>query len=54
MEMIVIVRDALASSVIGSLLLAIEAKKAGQAVGVVFTQEAWPRWRRARSRGRAN
>lgn len=53
MEIVVIVRDALASSVIGSLLLAIEAKKAGQAVGVVFTQEAlaalaqgtfaWPR-----------
>ena len=53
MDLVIIVRDALASSVIGSLLLAVEAKKAEQTVGVVFTQEAlaalaqgsfaWPR-----------
>ena len=53
MDLLLILRDALASSLVGGLLTAIEAKKAGQEVGVVFTQEAlaalargsfgWPR-----------
>lgn len=53
MDALVILRDALASSVVGGLLFAIEARKAGQTVGVLFTQEAlaalargcltWPR-----------
>lgn len=53
MDLLVILRDALASSVIGGLALAMEATKAGQQVGVLFTQEAlaaiargalqWPR-----------
>lgn len=53
MDLLLILRDALASSLVGGLRLAVEAKKAGQEVGVVFTQEAlaalalgsfeWPR-----------
>ena len=53
MDLLLIVRDALASSLVGSLLTALHARKAGQDVGVVFTQEAlaavakgsfaWPR-----------
>jgi len=53
MDLLLILRDALASSLVGGLLMAMEAKKAGQEVGVVFTQEAlaalargsfgWPR-----------
>ncbi|MFN8544465.1 MAG: hypothetical protein U0807_09670 [Candidatus Binatia bacterium] len=53
MDLLFILRDALASSLTGGLLTAIEARKAGQAVGVVLTQEAlaaavrgtfaWPR-----------
>ena len=53
MDVFVILRDALASSLVGSLLTAIDAKKAGREVGVLFTQEAlaaaargsfeWPR-----------
>jgi peroxiredoxin family protein len=53
MDLLLILRDALASSLVGGLLTAIEAKKAGQEVGIVFTQEAlaalargsfgWPR-----------
>ena len=40
MDLLLILRDALASSLAGGLLTAIEAEKAGQEVGVVFTQEA--------------
>lgn len=53
MDLLFIVRDASASSVVGNLLTAARAKKAGQEVAVVFTQEAlaaiahgtfgWPR-----------
>lgn len=53
MDLLLIQRDALASSLVGSLLAAIEAKKAGREVAVLFTQEAlaavvggsfaWPR-----------
>jgi predicted peroxiredoxin len=53
MDLLFIVRDALASSVVGNLLTALHAKQAGQDVAVVFTQEAlaavargsfgWPR-----------
>ena len=53
MDLLLILRDALASSLAGGLLLALDARKAGQEVGVVFTQEAlaavaggslaWPR-----------
>jgi peroxiredoxin family protein len=53
MDLLFIVRDAVASSVVGNLLTAAHAKKAGQEVAVVFTQEAlaavargsfgWPR-----------
>jgi len=53
MDLLLIVRDALASSVASNLLTAIEAKAAGRQVGVLFTQEAlaaaahgtfaWPR-----------
>ena len=53
MDLLLILRDALASSVIGGLSLALEAAKAGQQVGVLFTEEAlaaiargtfqWPR-----------
>lgn len=53
MDLLLILRDALASSLVGSLLTAVNARKAGQEVGVVFTQEAlaamalgsfeWPR-----------
>jgi len=53
MDLLLILRDALASSLVGGLSLALEAKGAGEEVGVVFTQEAlaaaaagsfaWPR-----------
>ncbi|MBI4515762.1 MAG: hypothetical protein HY699_08100 [Deltaproteobacteria bacterium] len=53
MDLLLIQRDALASSLVGSLVLAINAKAAGQEVGVLFTQAAlaalargsfdWPR-----------
>ena len=53
MDLLFIVRDALANSVVGTLLTAAHAKKVGQEVAVVFTQEAlaavargtfgWPR-----------
>lgn len=53
MDILFICRDALASSLMGNLLTAMAAKKAGENVGVVFTQEAlmaavagtfsWPR-----------
>jgi len=40
MDMLLICRDALESSVIGNVALAMEAKKAGQDVAVLFTEEA--------------
>lgn len=53
MDMLFILRDALASSLMGSLLMALKARQAGLEVGVLFTQEAlaaaaggvfeWPR-----------
>ena len=53
MDLLLLLRDALASSLVGSLLTAMHASKAGQQVGVLFTQEAlaavaqgsfeWPR-----------
>ncbi len=53
MDLVLIVRDALASSLIGSLLAARDAKDAGRSAGVVLTGEAlaavahgsfaWPR-----------
>lgn len=53
MDLLLIQRDALASSLVGGLLMAINARKGGQRVGVIFTQEAlaalargsfeWPR-----------
>ena len=53
MDLLLILRDALASSVVGGLLLAMEARKTGRRVGVLVTQEAlaalargsfgWPR-----------
>ncbi len=53
MDLLLILRDALASSLVGGLLTALHARKAGQEVAVVFTQEAlaavvrgsfaWPR-----------
>ena len=53
MDLLVILRDALASSLIGGLLLALNAREAGREVGVLFTEEAlaalargsfeWPR-----------
>lgn len=53
MDLLLIVRDALASSLAGALLTAIHARQAGQTVAVLFTQEAleavargsfsWPR-----------
>lgn len=53
MDLLLILRDALASSVVGALLTAIDARRDGQSVGVLFTQEAlaalasgsfeWPR-----------
>jgi hypothetical protein len=53
MDLLLIVRDALASSVVGSLATAMSACEAGRRVGVLFTQEAlaalargsfaWPR-----------
>jgi len=53
MDLLLILRDALANSVVGGLLLAMEVRKAGRKVGVLITQEAlaalargsfgWPR-----------
>jgi peroxiredoxin family protein len=53
MDLLLILRDALASSFVGNLLLALEARQAGGEVGVLVTQEAlaavargslaWPR-----------
>ncbi len=53
MDLLLIVRDALASSLLGSLLLAMEARAQGCTAGVLFTQDAlaalargtfeWPR-----------
>lgn len=53
MDLLLILRDALASSLVGGLLWAIGARKAGREVAVLFTQEAlaglargsfeWPR-----------
>jgi predicted peroxiredoxin len=53
MDLLLIQRDALSSSLAGGLVMALNARKAGQEVGVVFTQEAlaavaggsfgWPR-----------
>jgi peroxiredoxin family protein len=53
MDLLLIVRDALASSLIGSLLTALGAREAGRSVAVLLTQEAlaaiargtfeWPR-----------
>ncbi|BBO82025.1 hypothetical protein DSCO28_25910 [Desulfosarcina ovata subsp. sediminis] len=40
MDTIFICRDALANSLISNLVLAMEAKKAGAEVGVIFTEEA--------------
>jgi len=53
MDLLLILRDALASSLVGSLLMALNAREAGKKVGVLITQEAlaavsvgsfeWPR-----------
>ena len=53
MDLLLILRDALASSLVGGLLFAIEARRTGRTVAVFFTQEAlaalaqgsfeWPR-----------
>jgi hypothetical protein len=53
MDLLLILRDALASSLAGTLLVAIEGVKTGRTVGVLFTEEAlaallngtfsWPR-----------
>ena len=53
MDLLLILRDALANSVVGGLLLAMEARKTGREVTVLITQEAlaalargsfgWPR-----------
>lgn len=53
MDLLLILRDALASSLIGSVLAAVDAKRSGREVGVLVTQEAlaalargtfgWPR-----------
>ena len=40
MDTILICRDALENSVVGNVALAMEAKKAGQDVGILFTEEA--------------
>jgi len=40
MDLVLICRDALASSLLGNVLVAIEARKAGSEVAVLFTQEA--------------
>ena len=40
MDMILICRDGMENSVIGSVAMAMEAKKAGQEVGIIFTEEA--------------
>jgi hypothetical protein len=53
MDLLLILRDALASSLVGGLLTALDARQAGRKVGVLLTQEAlaalaqgsfgWPR-----------
>lgn len=40
MDMVLICRDALENSVVGNVAMALEAKKAGQDVGILFTGEA--------------
>ena len=40
MDLLLICRDALASSLVSNMLMATEAKKAGVDAGVIFTQEA--------------
>ena len=40
MDIILICRDALASSLLGNLLMAVEAHKAGKKIAVMFTEEA--------------
>ncbi len=40
MDLLLICRDALENSVIANLLVALEARKTGQEVGVLFTEEA--------------
>lgn len=40
MDMLLICRDALENSVVGNVAMALEAKKAGQDVGILFTEEA--------------
>ena len=40
MDLLLISRDALENSIIGNLLVAMEAKKGGADVGILFTQEA--------------
>lgn len=40
MDTILICRDALENSVVGNVAMALEAKKAGQDVGILFTEEA--------------
>ena len=40
MDMILICRNAVEDSVIGNVAMAMEAKKAGQDVGILFTEEA--------------
>ena len=40
MDLLLISRDALSSSLLSNTLMAVEAKKAGADVGVLFTQEA--------------
>jgi len=40
MDMILICRDALENSLVGNVAMALEAKKAGQDVGILFTEEA--------------
>jgi peroxiredoxin family protein len=40
MDLLLICRDALENSIIGNLLVALEEKKAGADVGILFTQES--------------
>ena len=40
MDILLICRDALASSLLGNLLMAVEAHKAGKKIAVMFTEEA--------------
>jgi len=40
MELLLICRDALENSIIGNLLIALEERRAGREVGIIFTQEA--------------